>query len=116
MGLLANDDPVRTGDALQPGSQVEHGTGGTGAIGQSAGVEVADHGIAGCDADPHGQGRISGCGEAGNPFRDLKRRADRAFWVVFMGCGIAEISQNAVADEASDGTAEAIDGVPQKLR
>ncbi len=109
VGGRGNHDLAGLGQGLEPGGEMrggaDHGLFGRGALAD----QVADHDPAGGDADPDLQGRTARRPQLGHGLDQLERRAQRPFGVILMRPRIAEIGQDAIAEEAGDVAAEAVD-------
>ena len=102
---LGNDDHVRFGHRLQARREVRRLTDDSALLRLPRSDEVPNNDEASRDADSYVQRRAGRSDEFRRHLDHRKPSVHRAFGVVFVGLGIAEIGQHPVAHIFSDETA-----------
>ena len=106
---LGDDDHVRFGDRLQPRREVRRLADDAALLRLPRSDEVADDDQPGRDADPHVQRRTGRGDEFRRSLDDGEPGLHGALGVMFVGLGIAEIGEHAVAHVFGDEAAVALD-------
>jgi hypothetical protein len=112
---LGDDDVVRARQPLQARGEVRARAENGLRVRRAAGKQVADDDPAGCQSNPHLQFAGLRCAKGADAADDVERGAHGAFGIVLVGDRVAEIGQDAVAQEAGDVAAVARDRLAAEL-
>ena len=106
---FADDQRIGCGQRLQPGGEVRRLADDAALLCRALADQIADHGEAGGDAEPHPQ--ILSCRQSADRLDHRQASAHRALRVVLMRLRIAEIDQHPVAHVLGDKAVEAADRI-----